>query len=185
MRGSSIAAAIVLVCGAICGRSEVLDSAANGFTVQETSTIQAAPGEVYRRLVHNVGDWWNPAHAFSGDAHNLSIEDKPMGCFCEKLAQGGAVRHMEVVMAMPGKRLVMAGALGPLQTLAAAGSMAFELTSAGAGTKLVVTYAVGGYLAKGLNTWAGPVDAVLAEQVARLKNYVEHGDAAWKAPAEK
>jgi hypothetical protein len=54
-------------------------------------------------------------HTFSGDAHNLSIDDKATGCFCEKLASGGGVRHMEVVCADPGKKLVLSGALGPLQ----------------------------------------------------------------------
>ena len=93
-------------------RPDVADSAANGFTVKLAVTVQAPPQEVYRRLVHNVGDWWNPMHTFSGDAHNLSIDDKAMGCFCEKLARGGAVRHMEVVFLAPGKTMVLSGALG-------------------------------------------------------------------------
>ena len=71
--------------------SDVVDSSAAGFTVKTTVQIQAAPAEVYRKLVFNVGDWWNPQHTFSGDAHNLSIDDKADGCFCEKLANGGSV----------------------------------------------------------------------------------------------
>ena len=71
--------------------ADVLDSAANGFTVKTTLTIQATPEDVYKRLVHDVGEWWNPQHTFSGDAHNLSIDDKADGCFCEKLANGGSV----------------------------------------------------------------------------------------------
>jgi hypothetical protein len=35
-----------------------------------------------------------------------------------------------------------------------------------------VTYAVGGYMAGGLNTLAAPVDAVLMQQFTRLNNYV-------------
>src|ERR1700734_3347887 len=77
----------------------VADSAANGFTVKLELNIQAPPQQVYGSLVHNVGDWWNSMHTFSGDAHNLSIDDKAMGCFCEKLADGGSVRHLEVVNA--------------------------------------------------------------------------------------
>ncbi len=50
-----------------------------------TFAIQASPDEVYSKLVHNVGSWWDPAHTISNDAANLSIEEKPMGCFCEKL----------------------------------------------------------------------------------------------------
>jgi len=36
--------------------AEVGDSSAGGFTVKLTYSIQAAPDEVYRRLIH-IGDW--------------------------------------------------------------------------------------------------------------------------------
>lgn len=161
-------------------RADVADSAANGFTVKLDVAIQAPPQDVYRRLVHNVGDWWDSAHTFSGDAHNLSIEDKPMGCFCEKLPSGGGARHMEVVYADPGKRLVLIGALGPMQPMAATGSMTIQLTAAGEGTKVAVVYAMTGYLPTGMNSLAAPVDAVLTQQFTRLKSFVENGKAAPK-----
>ncbi len=156
-------------------KSEVADSSASGFTVKLALNINAAPDEVYRKFMR-VGDWWNSAHTFSGDAHNLSIEEKPMGCFCEKLPNQGAVRHMEVVYLAPGKTLVLSGGLGPLQSLAATGSMTISLTAADGGTKLAVNYAVTGYLPAGMNTWAVPVDGVVREQFMRLRNYVERGD---------
>ena len=87
---------------------------------------------------------------------------------------------MEVVFLAPGKALVLAGGLGPLQSLAATGSMAIQLAPADSGTKLDLTYSVSGYVPAGLNTWAAPVDSVLQRQFMRLKNYVEHGDAAAK-----
>ncbi len=161
-------------------RAEVVDSGANGFTVKMTLPIQAAPADVYRRLIHNVGDWWSSGHTFSGNAHNLSIEEKPMGCFCEKLPNGGGVRHMEVVFLAPGKAVVLSGGLGPLQSIAATGSMSIELSLAEGGTKLELTYAVTGYLPAGMNTWAVPVNNVLTEQLTRLKNYIERGDPAPK-----
>jgi uncharacterized protein YndB with AHSA1/START domain len=160
---------------------EVVDSASNGFTVKTTLTIAAPPADVFRKLVGNIGDWWSSEHTFSGDAHHLTMEPKAMGCFCERLTAGGAVRHMEVVFVAPGHTLVMTGALGPLQSLAANGSMTIQLEPAGEATKLSVRYAVTGYLAAGMNTWAAPVDAVLRDQFTRLKNYIEHGDAVWKA----
>ena len=107
------AATAVLLAGGTA-HADVLDSAGNGFTVKVTVNIQAAPEEVYRKLM-GVGEWWNPQHTFSGDAHNLSIEARAGGCFCEKLPNQGGVRHMEVVNVMPGKALVLSGALGPLQ----------------------------------------------------------------------
>ena len=154
----------------------VVDASAGGFTVRTTVAIRAAPGDVYQRLVRNIGDWWNPSHTFSGNAHNLSIEEKTMGCFCERLPGGGGVRLMEVVYVAPGKTLRLSGALGPMQAIAASGSMTIELSAAEGGTKLEVTYAVAGYLPAGMNTWAAPVDGVLEEQFTRLKNYVETGD---------
>jgi len=173
-------ALFILVLTAATARPDVVDSASNGFTVKVTVEIQAAPKDVYRQLIHNVGDWWNSAHTFSGDAHNLSIEEKPMGCFCEKLPNEGSVRHMQVVSLMPGKGLGMTGALGPLQSIAATGNMRVQISASEGGAKLEVTYAVTGYLPVGMNTWAAPVNSVLTEQFTRLKSYVEHGNPAPK-----
>jgi uncharacterized protein YndB with AHSA1/START domain len=177
--GAFIAGCIlVLTPGA---QAEVVDSAANGFTVKIAQVIQAPPEDVYRRLVRNVGDWWNSDHTFSKNSHNLSIEEKAMGCFCEKLPNQGSVRHMEVLYVDPGKVLVMTGALGPLQSLAATGSMTIQFSPSAAGsTKLDVSYAVAGYLAAGMRSWAAPVDGMLTEQFTRLKAYIEHGNPAAK-----
>jgi hypothetical protein len=169
--------------GASLAAAEVVDSSASGFTVKTTLSIQAAPDEVYRGLIH-IGEWWDSEHTFSHDAHNLSIEEKAGGCFCEKLANGGGVRHLEVLFVAPGKTLRMGGGLGPLQGIAANGSMTIKLSPAGTGTKLETTYAVAGYLASGMNTLAAPVDSVLTDQFGRLKNYVERGDPA-KNESEK
>jgi hypothetical protein len=158
--------------------AEVTDSASNGFTVKITVYIKATPDVVYSRIIHNVGDWWDSAHTFSGNAHNLSIEEKPMGCWCEKLPNQGSVRHMEVVFLSPGKRIVFVGGLGPLQSLAAAGAMTLQLSPTHEGTKLEITYAVTGYLPGGMNTLAVPVDSVLGQQIARLKSYIETGNPA-------
>jgi hypothetical protein len=163
--------------------ADVVDSSPYGFTVKMTLNIQSAPADAYRKFVRNVGDWWNASHTFSGDAHNLSIDDKAMGCFCEKLAKQGSVRHMEVLTVGPGERLVMSGALGPMQTLAAAGTMTIQFSAADGGTKFEMTYTIAGYLPAGMNTFAAPADGMLKEQFTRFKNYVEHGDPAPKAGA--
>ena len=169
---------LILLCAS--ARADVADSSASGFTDKVTLNIQASPDDVYRKLIRNIGDWWDSGHTFSGNAHNLSIEEKPGGCFCEKLPDGGGARHMEVLTVMPGKQLVMAGALGPLQALAATGSMTIQLAPADGGTKVDVVYTVVGYLPAGMNTWAAPVDGVLKQQFGRLRNFAEHGDPAPK-----
>jgi uncharacterized protein YndB with AHSA1/START domain len=176
-------AIIFCAIGIVFAAAEVADSSASGFTVKNSLSINAAPDEVYRRLLH-VGEWWNSEHTYSGDSHNLSIEAKAGGCFCEKLPNGGSVQHMEVLLAMPGRTLRMGGGLGPLQGIGAVGSLTIQFSQVGAGTKLTMTYAVAGYLPAGMNTWAVPVDSVLTGQFVRLKNYVERGDPA-KNEAEK
>jgi uncharacterized protein YndB with AHSA1/START domain len=173
---TKLTAAALFVMAPFVGWAEVADSAANGFTVKISMNIQSTPDEVYRKFVRNVGDWWNPEHTFSGSSQNLSIEERAAGCFCEKMPNGGGVRHLEVVYVAPGKVLVLSGGLGPLQSLGVSGSMTITFSPASGGTKLEVSYAVGGYLAAGLNTWAAPVSTMLTEQFTRLKNYTEHGD---------
>jgi hypothetical protein len=160
--------------------AEVTDSSNNGFTVKVALIIKAAPVDVYKKLVREIGEWWDSAHTFSGSARNLSIDDRPMGCFCEKLTDGGGVRHMEVVMAAPGKSLVMTGGLGPMQSLATTGSMRIQLTAAEGGTKFEMVYSVLGYLPAGMQTWAKPADGMLTGQFTRLKNYIEGGNPALK-----
>ncbi len=154
--------------------AEVVDSAQSGFTLRQTVAISAAPMDVYAQLIR-IGEWWSSSHTFSGDAKNLSIEERAGGCFCEKLPKGGGVRHMEVVNFVPGKKLVMHGTLGPLQSMAAVGSMSIDLAAEGIATKLTMTYAVAGYAASGFGGLAGPVDGVLREQFASLKETVEKG----------
>jgi len=167
------ALAIALLLCPIWAHADVADSSANGFTVKISIPIAAQPAEAYRKLI-NIGDWWDSNHTFSGDAHNLSIEEKPMGCFCEKLPGGGAVRHLELINFTPGQTLVFTGALGPLQSLAATGTMTIHFAPAEAGTKLTVSYSVLGYQPAGMAAWAAPVNAMLTEQFTRLKNYAEH-----------
>jgi hypothetical protein len=164
--------------------ADVADSAANGFTVKISVDIHAAPGEVFSSIM-KIGEWWSPDHTFSGDAHNLSLEDRVGGCLCEKLPDHGGVRHMEVVYLAQGKTLRLEGGLGPLQAIGAKGTMSFGLSPSSDGTKLNVTYVVSGYFPEGMNTLASPVDGVLTQQINRLKNYVERGSPTAKQDQQK
>lgn len=179
-----IAVALLCFLPSMLAWPEVADSGPNGFNIKITTSIHAASMDVYRKLVHNIGDWWDPQHTFSGNAHNLSIEERAGGCFCEILGEG-AVRHMEVVFFAPGKMLRMSGGLGPLQGLGAGGALTFTLTPQEDGTKLEMTYVVNGYMAQGMNSLAAPVDRVLGEQITRLKNYIETGTPGAAGTSEK
>ncbi len=168
-----IAPLFLIAC--VSASAAVVDSAAGGFTVKATRTIHAPADAVFTKLLQ-VGEWWDPVHTYSGNSHNLSIEAKAGGCFCEKLSAEGGVKHMEVVFIQPGKRLVMTGGLGPLQTMGVAASLAIEIQASGDGTQLVYSYAVGGYSPSGLNGLAPVIDMVLGQQFTRLVNYIERGN---------
>jgi len=172
--------AAALIFGPTLTRAEVADSSAAGFTVKFSVAVKAPPADVYQKFVHNIGDWWNPEHTFSGNPRNLSIDDKAAGCFCEKLPDNGGVRHFDIIYVAPGKQMVLSGAMGPLQSLAATGTMSIGFSAADGGTKISVIYTVGGYSADGLNKWAAPVDMVVHEQFDRLRSYVETGSPAPK-----
>jgi uncharacterized protein YndB with AHSA1/START domain len=155
--------------------------APNGFVVRHDATLDAPPANVYEALL-NVGAWWDPAHTYSGSSENLSIDPRPRGCFCERLADGGGVEHMRIVYLAPGKVVRMSGGLGPLQGSGVAGAMTWALAPAGSGTKLQLTYSVGGFMEGGFEKMAPAVEDMLGHQLARLKLLVETGSPAAKRP---
>jgi uncharacterized protein YndB with AHSA1/START domain len=156
-------------------RAAVDQVAPNGFLVKHEVAIAAPPAEVWDALVEKVGQWWSPAHTWSGDAANLSIDARPGGCFCESLPYGGGVEHLRVVYVAPRRMLRMAGALGPLQSSGLTGHLTITLTEDGAGTKVALAYSVGGFLEYGFDAMAPAVDGVLVEQMERLAAFVETG----------
>jgi len=172
MRHILLAASCVLVLSS-SARADVVDSSAGGFTVKTVVQISAPAVNVYRAIVDRVWAWWESSHTFSGSASNLSIDATPGGCFCEKLPNGGGVRHMTVVYVDAGKLLRLNGGLGPMQDMAVTGAMSWKLSEAAGKTTLEVTYKVGGYLPGGFDTLAKTVDTVLTTQVQRLKRFVE------------
>lgn len=163
--------AVTLTAGAAV--AEVTTTASDHFAVALTATSTAPPASVYRALVNDVGRWWSPDHTFSGDAANLSIDGRAGGCFCEALPDGGSVRHMEVVLAEPGSTLRLSGGLGPLQGAAVAGTLTVAITPAEEGSSVRLDYLVSGYSQPPLDQWAGAVDRVLAEQLARLVRFAD------------
>ena len=186
MRRRILLSGIALCAVAGTSPAEVVNVAPNGFAVKHVTTIQASPENVYAALTGKVGSWWNPEHTYSHDSRNLSIDSRPGGCFCEKLGNSGGVEHMRVVFAWPGQLLRMTGALGPLQGSGLAGSMTWKLTAAtgatgaAGATSLEFSYSAGGYMQGGFEKIAPAVDAVLGEQLARLKAFVETGKPAVK-----
>jgi hypothetical protein len=111
----------------------VVEVTAEGFAVHQEATTAADAKTVYKALLKDVGQWWNPAHTYSGNSHNLSIDKKVGGCFCEDLGHGGAVEHARVILLIPDSQVRMSGAFGPLQSSALVGTLSFKLTGSGTG----------------------------------------------------
>src|SRR6266487_6751351 len=141
----------------------------NGFLVKFDVNVNAPAAKVYNALVGQVGSWWNPEHTYSHDAKNLSIDPRPEGCFCEKLPNGGGIEHLRVVYVASPQVVRFSGALGPLQASGVAGSMTWKLTGGSDSTRLKLSYSVGGFIPGGFEKIAPAVEAMLREQVDRLK----------------
>ncbi len=178
MKNNRLAASyriLALMFVSICANGEVLDAAANGFTVKHSIVIEAQQSVVYGSAVDNISQWWDSDHTISGDAGNLYISAEPHGCFCERLGPNAGLIHMTVTFVNPGVMLRLTGGLGPLGLMGVNGNMTWEFEEHDNGTLVTLNYAVGGYLDGGLDAVASAVDGVLIEQFERLKKLVETG----------
>ena len=148
---------------------------ANGFLVKFDVSVAAARVKVYDALVGQIGSWWNPEHTYSHDAKNLSIDARPGGCFCEKLPNGGGIEHLRVIYLAPPQVVRFSGALGPLQASGVTGSMTWKLSDDSDSTRIELSYSVGGFIQGGFDKIAPAVEAMLREQMDRLKQFAETG----------
>jgi len=155
-------------------RAEIVANTPTSFTVSDSIPVAASPARVYDALV-DVAAWWDPEHSWSGDSHNLTLDARPGGCFCEALQGGGGVEHGFVIDAAPGSILRLNAALGPLHDMPVIGILTWSFQPAGTGTLARVTYEVGGATEGGLASLAAPVDRVIGSQLHRLATYVETG----------
>jgi len=159
---------------AAAARADVSDVSPFGFQLRIAVHVAATPDRVYAAIIQ-PSKWWDSGHTFSGNAANMSLDAKAGGCFCEALPDGGSVEHLSVVTAIPGKLLRMRGALGPFQGSGVEGSMTWSLEAAGGETELTVTYDLGGHMKGGFGDWPQKANAMVTEQVTRLKKLVETG----------
>jgi uncharacterized protein YndB with AHSA1/START domain len=169
-----IMAAVASLAASGAALAEVTDVSQQGFETRQKVEIAAPAAKVWAALIR-PGEWWDSQHTWSGDAHNLSLDPRPGGCWCERFPKGGGSVHMTVVNVAPGRQLTLDGGLGPFQSTGASGHMAWTLAEAGGKTTLTMTYDVGGYVKGGIDRLAQPVDGVLGGQVARLKRVAETG----------
>ena len=159
----------------VTGVADVKDSSANGFTVAHEVVVDVERARAWAAAI-DVAKWWSPDHTVSGEAERLSIETELQGCFCETLGRKSGVVHLVVTAVMPGTSLRMTGGLGPLGLMGVDGNMTWDFEDRTEGTSIQLTYAVGGYMATGLDRIAPAVDGVLTDALERLKRYIETGD---------
>lgn len=173
----SLAVASLAVCSTPA-LADVVDVSPSGFMMKHEVTVGVAPEKAYSAFVADVDKWWNAQHSYSGDAKNFSIEPKALGCFCEKLSNGGSIAHMQVVYVQPNSAIRMVGGLGPLQASGVHGSFTMRFLAPAAGTigsRIEMSYAIGGYMQGGFEKIAPLVNNVLVEQLVRLKTYIDTG----------
>ncbi|MCW9017643.1 MAG: hypothetical protein OQJ89_11800, partial [Kangiellaceae bacterium] len=106
-------------------QAEIVSSDANNFDLKFKVEIKASQDKL-KSTFENISSWWHPDHTYSGDSNNLYLDLKSEHCFCEKLASGGSVRHMDWVFYQPNKKARFVGGLGPLQSLPVDGVLEFN-----------------------------------------------------------
>jgi uncharacterized protein YndB with AHSA1/START domain len=162
--------------------AEVTQVSDQGFAVLHVVKINAAPDKVWATLTAPQS-YWSSGHSWSGDAANMYLDPQAGGCFCEKIpaksAEGGSlnsVEHMRVIYSERPRVLRMSGALGPLQSEGVIGTMNVAMEADGSGTKISMSYVVGGFMRMKPQDIAPAVDAVIGEQLLRLKARAEGRD---------
>ena len=155
-------------------RAEPRNVSPTGFTVDQVLTVAAPPARTWRAITR-IQDWWSSEHTWSGDAAHMRLDAQAGGLWSERWGDGQSVQHGQVVFCQPGKVLRLDARLGPLQALPLAAVLTFTTDKAEGGTTLHLTYRVAGPPDANLERSAAPVDAVLAEQMQRLKALAESG----------
>ena len=173
MRTVAASLALIAALGAGPAAAKVAQVSDGGFVVQLAAEVEVGRQAAWDELL-KPQDWWDPAHSFSGDAANFSLDPRPGGCFCEAMpgkdgTPDGGVEHMQVIYVEPYRALRMRGALGPLQSEALVGNLTIQLKPVdGGGTQVLWEYVVGGFMRPKAEEVAPAVDKVLSEQLARL-----------------
>lgn len=156
----------------------VLETSPSSLTVESSVEVEATPEAIFEKFTRDLPAWWDPAHTWSGDAANLSLEPRAGGCFCEQLpSAGGSVQHGRIIFWQPGKLLRLDAALGPFQEMAVQGVLTFRFSpqEAGKGSRVTVNYRVSGAITMDPVKLAPMVDGMLAGQMSRFQKFAATG----------
>jgi uncharacterized protein YndB with AHSA1/START domain len=159
--------------------AKVLNSRADGFTIENVVTVPVDPAAAWKALVNDVDKWWPKDHSWFGKDGKFRIEPRAGGCFCETSGKREAL-HMQVSFADPGKLLRMLGGLGPLQGMGLSGALEWRFEAAEGGTRITLHYIAGGYTPEDLSKFAPIVDHVQGIQLGGLGDYLSRSKPAAK-----
>lgn len=152
--------------------AEVVERGPDHFVLRYETGLETTPEDIYGSI-GDIGQWWDSAHTYSGDARNMTLPLEVGACFCERLADGSDFEHGRVVAADPETGVLLNAPLGPLKGKTTRADLSIGWSGANAGWTLVMTYVVRG---EGVGAWADGVDAVMQGQYTRLTHYVEYGE---------
>lgn len=169
-------AAAALVLAATPASAEVVERSADHFVLRYAVALEASPADFIDALEH-IGEWWNPAHTYSGDSRNLNLALDTGTCFCEAMPDGSTFDHGGVYEYDPETGVVIDAPLGPLKGKTTLSNWTVGWTGANRGTELVMSYVVRG---PGVGAWADGVDGVMGDQFHRMVRFIEYGP---EAPA--
>ena len=165
--------AATLALAATPASAEVVERSADHFVLRYAVALEASPADFIDALEH-IGEWWNPAHTYSGEARNLHLALDVGTCVCEAMPDGSTFEHGWVDEYDPETGVVIDAPLGPLKGKTTLSNWTVGWTGANRGTELVMSYVVRG---PGVGAWADGVDGVMRDQFNRLVRFVEYGEA--------
>lgn len=158
---------VTLVWATTSAKAEVTEVSEQHFVISINTTIDAPSSKVYKQFIE-IGEWWQDSHTWFGDATKMTIEPKAGGCFCERKGKQQTL-HMTILHIDPDKSVHMTGGLGPLQSLAVNGYMAWSFEEVkDNSTNLKLNYRVTGFVNQKTKDWAKAVDGVLMQQMENL-----------------
>ncbi len=152
-------------------RAEVIEKDADHFVLRYSVALETTPEDIYG-AIGDIGQWWDSAHTYSGDAHNLTLPLEVGACFCEALADGKTFEHGRVVAADPETGVLLDAPLGPLKGKATKADWSLGWSGVAGGWEMVMTYVVRG---PGLGAFAEGVDGVMQGQFSRWVHFAEYG----------
>jgi len=149
--------------------AEIVSRSEDAFTLKFQGPTRLGPAGVPDAF-SEVELWWDPAHSYSGDAANLSLDLAPGGCWCEAMPDGTRFDHGRVVSDVYGE-IRLHAPFGPLRSMATRADLIVTYPLLGGVVTPTWTFIVEG---PGVGALAEPVDGVMGGGFAR---WIAHMDA--------